>query len=215
MAFIRALAQISRDTTDPADVITNTFHFDSDSGDAADVAPEIHAELTAFYQAVDVYMAADLIDNTMTVDYYDLEDPQPRAPVYTSTIALTPTAGAALPPEVSLCISIQGAGGSGVNMRRRRGRIYLGPLLASVANTSGGRVSPASATRTAIATAANNLRAITGTFGTTWAVFSPTTYAETSSYDTAFEDVVGGWVDSEFDIQRRRGTVAQARTLFP
>lgn len=214
MAYIRALATILRDTTESEDIVTNTFHFDSDTGDVEDVAPEIHTELTAFYQAVDVYMAADLIQNTMTVTYYDLEDPTPRAPRYEATIALTPTAGSALPPEVALCVSMQGATGSGVNMRRRRGRIYLGPLVASAANVSGGRVQPSNTMMTNIAAAAGALKTITGTYGTTWAVFSPTTYSEMSDYDAAFEDVVSGWVDSEFDIQRRRGTVAQSRVTF-
>lgn len=214
MAFIRALVQIPRDTTLPEDVVTNTLYFDSDSGNADDVAPEVHAELTAFYQALDGLFAADLLQNTATVDYYDLSEPEPRVPVYTNTIALTMGVSTALPPELSVCLSFHGATGSGVNMRRRRGRIYLPPMSTGSMTSSGGRVQVTTATITTITGAATNLLNQTTTFGTKWAVFSPTTFADTASLDQAFEDVVGGWVDNEFDIQRRRGTVAQTRTTW-
>lgn len=215
MAFMRALVQIPRLTTLTEDVVTNTLYFDSDTGDVDDIAPEVHAELTSFYQAIDVYLAAEQLSTTATVDYYDMADPEPRVPKYTATIALTLGTGNSFPPEVAICMSFRGAEGSGVNMRRRKGRIYLGPLVAAITSTSGGRVAPSTGVRSAIATAGNNLMNQTTTFGTKWAVFSPTTYAETGSLDDAFEDVVAGWVDSEFDIQRRRGTVAQARTVWP
>jgi hypothetical protein len=214
MAYIRALVQIPRDTTLPEDVVTNTWHFDSDSGSADDVAVEIHAELSAFYTAMDVYMPTDLLVPTATVDYYDLAEAEPRVPVYTNTIALTLGVGTPMPPEVAVCLTYQGASGSGVNMRRRRGRIYLGPLNNGVLNVTGGRTYVSSTFTSALTAAATNLKAQTTTFGTKWAVFSPTTYAETGSLDDAFEDVVDGWVDNEFDIQRRRGTTAQIRSTW-
>lgn len=214
MAFIRALVQIPRETTDTADVITNTLYFDSDSGNADDVAPEVHAELTAFYQAIDSLLAGDLLGNTATVDYYDLTEDEPRVPVYTSTIALTCGTGIPLPPELSVCLSFHASEGSGVNMRRRRGRIYLPPMETSSLSDLNGRVTVANGTVTTVTAAATNLLNQTTTFGTKWAVYSPTTYADTNNLDDAFNDVVGGWVDNEWDIQRRRGTIAQSRTLW-
>lgn len=211
MAYIRALVQIPRDTTLGADVVTNTLYFDSDSGNADDVWPEIHAELDTFYKAFDQFLAGDLIQNTATVDYYDMADSEPRVPVGTGTITLTPGTSTPMPAEVSICLTFQGATGSGVNMRRRRGRIFIGPLVSGLGISTGGRYLVGGTQAGIIATAATNLKNQTTTFGTKWAVFSPTTYAETGSLDAAFEDVSSGWVDDEWDIQRRRGTVAQNR----
>jgi hypothetical protein len=111
-------------------------------------------------------------------------------------------------------LSFQGAQESGANMRRRRGRLYLPPMDTSSLSLVGGRVTVAAPTVTTIVNAADAMLNMSSTLGLQWAVFSPTTLAETGSYDAAFEDVTNGWVDNEWDIQRRRGTVAQSRTLF-
>lgn len=214
MPYLRGQVRLARDTGLEADVITNTWYFDVDNGTAAAAAAEAHTGLEFFYQAVDVYLSADQITNTAEVRWYDLEDSEPRFPIYEDTIALTPTASNPLLPEASICLSFQGAEESGVNMRRRRGRVFLGPLVTTTGGLSGGRLAVSSAVRDAIAAAAAGLKAYTGTLGVSWAVFSPTTFAETSSLDQAMEDVVSGWVDNEYDIQRRRGTIATARSTF-
>lgn len=214
MPFIRAQVRLNRDTGAEQDVITNTWHFDVDNGTAAAAAAEVHTGLEFFYQAVDTYMPTDLITTTANCRYYDMSEDEPRFPVLTDDIALTLSSTSPMPPEVSLCLSFQGATGSGVNMRRRRGRVFVGPLVASTLEVSGGRTRPTSAVRTAIANAAASLKAYTGTLGVSWAVFSPTTYADTGSLDAAFEDVVSGWVDDEYDIQRRRGTIPALRTTW-
>lgn len=216
MPFLRALVQIPRDTQDSADTVTNTWHFDVDNGTAAAAAAEVHSALTTFYQAIDTYMPSALVETPATVDYYDLEESEPRVPVHTATIALTTTASTDyLPPEVCATLSFQGASGSGVNMRRRRGRLYLGPFHGGIFTTTSGRIVFTTAFVDAIVAAAQSVLNYTGTLGVSWAVFSPTTYAETGNLGTAFEDVTDGWVDNEPDIQRRRGGGrALTRTTF-
>lgn len=212
--FIRAQVRFTRDTGVEADVITNTWHFDAGSGTLSAAVADVHTALTSFYNAIDVYMPTNQIGTTAEVRYYDMSDAEPRVPVDTETIALSTTAGESLPAECAIAMSFQGATGSGVNMRRRRGRLYLGPVVLSAATTLSGRVAVASAARSAIATAAQAVKNYAGSTDLAWAIFSPTTLAETSDLDQAFEDVVSGWIDDEFDIQRRRGTIATTRTTW-
>lgn len=205
---------MTSDTGDSADAITNTWHFDSDSSSSSGVVAGINTKLTNFYQAMDAYIPSDLVGNTLTVKYYDLEDPEPRVPIATNTITLTPTSGNALPSECSAVLSFKGATASGVNMRRRRGRLYVGPLLTSVVTQSSGRVFFSSTFVTALTNAAVGVRDLVTTDNASWAVFSPTTLAQSGSLDDAFEDVTSGWVDNAVDIQRRRGTAPTIRTTW-
>lgn len=215
MPFLRALVTIPSLTTVPEDACSNTWHFDVDNGTPAAAADECHNALTTFYQTVDGYLNGGLLGTTATVRYYDLEDAEPRVPVHTETIALTLAAAATMPSEVAAVMSFQGAVESGVNMRRRRGRIYLGPLTSSaLSGPTGGRVSMGSAFRTAVANAATSVLSYVGTLGVSWAVYSPTTRAQGGTLDESFEDVVSGWIDDAIDTQRRRGTTAQTRTTF-
>lgn len=214
MSFLRALVSIPSDTGDPADTVTNTWHFDSDDPYDSTVLAGITTKLTNFYQAIDGFMAGDLLGNTATVKVYDLADDEPRVPKATFTIALTLSTGVALPSEVAAVLSFRGALESGANMKRRRGRVYLGPLTTTQIETVGGRVRWTSGFVTAVTAAAVAMRDLVTTENAKWAVFSPTTYAQTNDLDQAFEDVVAGWMDNAPDTQRRRGTASTIRTTW-
>jgi hypothetical protein len=216
--LIRAQVSIPMATGLPKDTVVNTFHFDDDDDPIAAWSDSIdwaHSMLTTFYQAIDDAVFPNTVGTTATVRYYDMREAEPRVPKDTRTITLTPSSDDPLPHEVAICLSFKAVTSSGENPRRRRGRVYLGPVKKTACNFQG-RVG--SLTYTAIANAA---AAMEGGFShpaspgldMKWAIYSPTTDA-TSSIDDAFHDVADGWVDDAFDIQRRRGVAASTRTTW-
>lgn len=196
--------QIVLGTTDnnPANYITNTWHCaaigDSEAGDFV-------TSVTAAYNEIRNQLSPDVRQTNHEYKLYDLTDPEPRAPVQEGTWSLASApAGTALPPEVSLCLSYQAPKISGVPQARRRGRIYLGPF--NTASSSAGRPSATLITQT-IALGQKVLDDGVASAGDwNWAVYS--------SILGGTADVTNGWVDNEFDTQRRRGRVATTRTVF-
>ena len=196
--------QVTIATTDnvSANYATNTWHC---------LAPDLvelalwHSALLAFYQLIDVDFS-NLVRTTdgCMMKSYDMADPEPRAPVLTFEGDLSP-GGAPLPPEVSLVMSFQAAQSSGVPQARRRNRVYL-PFYNAAANGIDGR--PDSTTITPVITAATNLLAASGPTSSDWQwiVRSPT--------DNTIDIVDNGWVDNEWDTQRRRGRPSTSRSTF-
>lgn len=217
----RAQVTIPMDSALPEDAVVNTWHFDDDDDPLAgpeDTQAWILQALTSFYQSIDSVLFPLQVGAAATVRMYDLRDPQPRQPRATETIALTPTAGDVLLEEAAVCLSYSATVASGENPRRRRGRIFLGPVSMNASIVENGQRRPIAAARTAIATAAAALRNGIEHPGSPglhlkWAVYSPTTDL-VSTIDDAFHDVATGWIDNAFDIQRRRGVSPTARTTF-
>ena len=135
---------------------------------------------------------------------YDLDDPEPRAPVREGSRNLSPDNTGSLPPEVALVLSFQAPKVSGVNQASRRNRIYL-PFLKSSTNGTDGR--PTAGVVSGLVSAATTLLAASGTTWD-WVVVSPTL----GSVGT--EPVTDGWVDNEWDTQRRRGRPATSRSVW-
>lgn len=114
-----------------------------------------------------------------------------------------------LPLEVAVCVSFTGETSSqpGVPVASRRGRVYIGPLQSNAIDTSvDGFPNPSSGIMTALAGAASRLAALGGPGDGWWSVFSRTRWAWTP--------VESGWIDNEFDTQRRRDLDATTRTLW-
>lgn len=145
MAGPRARVQVilDRDGGLPEDVATNTLHYEGDldvvgleyRGKWDLDAPGLVTRVETFYQAVGPYLASTLA-GTGTVKVYDMQDPKPRFPRIVDTFAFTP-GEQSLPSEVALCISFKGAEVSGQANSRKRGRVYLGPLNAQIAQVQG------------------------------------------------------------------------------
>jgi hypothetical protein len=186
-----------------ANYATNTYHFKADDLTALSLA---HAALTTFYQAIDTNFS-DMVNagaGGLEITSWDFGDSPPRAPVLTTTATLAGMSINGLPPEVALCMSFQGARLSGVPQARRRGRVYI-PFLTETANDGTGR--PSSALITSIANAGQALlTASDGAATWEWEIYS--------SVAPGFTTVTDGWVDNEWDTQRRRGRVATSRTTF-
>lgn len=185
-----------------ANYATNTWHFDADDLTALALC---HAALATFYQALDAYMS-NLVKTTdgLEVTSYAMADTKPRAPVLTSLTTLAPAGSAPLPTEVALCLSFQGVRSSGAIQSRRRGRVYL-PFFDETSNFTDGR--PASAFVTAVAGMGQTLLNASDSAGTwTWETYS--------TVEPGWVPVDNGWVDNEWDTQRRRGRPYTSRVTF-
>lgn len=186
-----------------ANYATNTWHVQADDLTAVGNA---FTALTTFYNSMRPQMSALCRQNGWSLKAYDLADPTPRAPVLELVFSLASApAGGGLPPEVALCMSFQGVRQSGIPQSRRRGRIYF-PFIISTNNGSDGR--PIGTLVTALVAAGDALLAASLASATwEWCVLS--TVAGVSMVP-----ITNGWVDNEWDTQRRRGRLATSRTTF-
>lgn len=217
----RAQVTIPMDSALPEDSIVNVWHFDDDDDPVAapdDTRDWVMQALTGFYNSIDGVVYPNQITSTAQVKLYDLRDPEPRIPIFTEPLTITPNAADMLPAEVALCLSFAAAPESGTIAARRRGRIFLGPLHTGAVEYVAGQARPTSLVMNSIKDAAAVLVDGISHPGSPglhlkWAIYSPTTDL-TSSIDDAFNDVVSGWVDNAFDTQRRRGAVATSRVTF-
>jgi hypothetical protein len=113
-----------------------------------------------------------------------------------------------MPAETALCLSFGGQGA--LPEARRKGRIYIGPLSGVAIGSEGeGRYSrPHPVLIQTVRLAAQELlNAEPGPDSLSWVVYSRAAGATT--------DVQGGWIDNEWDTQRRRGRDATVRTPWP
>lgn len=202
MPFYITQVRLKTDDGVAANYVTNTY-----SMFAADLVglALAHSAIWARYNNIRTYMSAQLAQNNHEITSYLRADPTPRAPVlvtqhnYTSDPAGTP-----MPPEVSICLSFQSDRESGVSQARRRGRVYLGPFNSTILGTDG-RTN--GTFRTAVVDFGQALLDASDA-ATDWAWFI------WSTVDQDHSPVTNGWVDNEFDTQRRRGREYTLRTTF-
>lgn len=235
--FLRAIVRIPHLSGLPKDDIINTWAFQStvdpfDSTARAAATIAISSDLNTFYNAIKANLSAQYQWNVGTISYLDLSEPKPRLPYEVDPLVVTGLTGALsdMPPEVSVCLSFKGSTVSGQNARRRRGRVYLGPLQIT-SSTDVAAVPPAVVT--SIVNAAVALRSSSGP---DWCVYSryehygvpvgrnigetvpgtdPPEFVFEEDYDRlldAFTPVTTVWVDNAWDTQRRRGIAATSRT---
>lgn len=222
MSVLAAQVTIPYESAIPADVTTNTWHFQASEPDPT--AAELQAlagRLEEFYGAaaapsvvsVASFLSSELVLANARLKVYDLGTPQPRAPIYDEAFYVaTGPSSSALPTEVAVCLSFQGLRVSGLPQARRRGRVYIGPLGNTV-QASGTVARPSGPFRDAMANAAQRLQGYNETpilpsdANLKWVVWSPTALSAV--------DVTDGWVDDAFDIQRRRGEAPTVRRLWP
>lgn len=193
---------------DPGQNTSNTFYFLGAVGSSQeDDIDEILGRLQAFYQAIDsVVYSNTYMSNNSSVIQYDLSDPEPRTPIAgPDNIALTIGGASSMPADVSICLSYHAAYPSGANRARRRGRVYLGPILAStisIVTGQGARVTTAAIT--AILDAVENGLLLEIATPITWAVYSET--------DKVARPIVEYSIDNGLDTRRSRDNRATTRT---
>jgi hypothetical protein len=135
---------------------------------------------------------------------YKLGDLPPRQP-FTTVHNLGAVAQATgLPSEVSICASFF----AGINLPRRRGRVYVGPMTTGIMESNGvdGISRPKPLIQTAITTSMKRLQSDAIAVNLRWCVLSQA--------DANLKDITAGWCDNAFDTQRRRGEDASSRLLW-
>jgi len=230
--FMRVQASIGYDSLENRDVSVNVFHCRSSDVINAAVLTDVFNAFNAFYTTWDDNLSS-VVGTSARIKIYNMDDPPPRFPIMDQTFTLTPAAGAAtMPNEVASCLSFEGLVASGVNRRRNRGRVYLGPLAAAAGTQTGADLRPNVTFRNAVTGAANtHLMPIPGTTSAQtieWCVFSrsnalglaigeppPLTepnYNE-SQLAIGYRTVIRAWIDDAFDTQRRRGLRPTLKTV--
>lgn len=204
MAIARLLLTFPSVGADTEDAVTNTWYFDVDDATVLGVT-NAQAAVDTFYTSIKSYLSPlqDWLGGR--AKWYDMSDPEPRAPFAEGTFIVSgsPAAGTSL-PEASICMSYQGSKISGASQARRRGRLYLGPLGNNAISTTSGKV--ASGAVTAVQSAAQTLLDASGLGDWTWVLYSRTNGASVL--------IDNGWIDNAPDIQRRRGVDYDSRVTF-
>lgn len=195
----------------PEDRIVNVFHFVGGGTYAADAATAT-TRVIGFYNglgsgqtnAVGGYLSS-WVNRTAEVRTYDLTTAKPRVPTITS-FELTPyLSDNGLPEEVALVATFYGAPPV---TRRRRGRLYLGPLNSNTSVIDFGHQANPSKPNTQIILDLNTACSTLATpSGVNWSIRS-------SLPSENFVTIVGGYCDNAFDTQRRRGPDATDRTTW-
>ena len=188
-----------------ADSIVNTFAVKALDGSASFSA--LAGAFTTFYTSLAPELGTVLAGSANAHHFrlYHLSEPEPRPPVYTSRFTRAGT-GTPLPSEVSICSSIAASAPAGQRPARRRGRVFLGPLNINTGEVVGGYLRPKAATMNNIANATETLNAFLQ--GINWRL------CVWSRADNTLFPVVRGWVNNEYDTQRRRGPEATARQIW-
>lgn len=114
-----------------------------------------------------------------------------------------------LPNEVAVCTSFASGAPAGVNAARRKGRVYIGPLTKTVVTNDPITFQPR-LTDAFVASLVNSTERLHEEL-----IAAGAQLCVWSRADAAMYPVVRGWVDLEFDTQRRRGEVATARVNWP
>ena len=209
MPICRATIGLEAASALPADISTNTFHFDVTAigtltlDNVVDLLEDLYFNETSADPLAD-WISVDNAGTNYGIKIYNLEDPEPRSPIRETFGTWTPSGGAGLPAEVALVSSFQAAPESGENQARRRGRVYV-PWIIAGAN-EGGR--PSTDLVNSVAGAFEEFwNAAEASVNVEWVVWSPTS-------NDAYA-VAQGWVDNAWDTQRRRGVAPSARTTWP
>lgn len=214
MPHIRSMVEFNRVSQLAEDKIVNTFHFRVPV--ASDAALDIiETRINNFYElvppgaTVDVRndMGGALLHTTgHTIKHYNMDLLPPRPPLRVDPLDYVPNAASSLPAEVALCLSFRAALVAGLNPKRRRGRIYVGPYAIGSAATTGPDSRPASGVTDRLARAGKALMDASSSTTAEWMV-----YSEVSNSLALVEHV---WVDNAWDTQRRRGAAPSARSSF-
>lgn len=219
MGHMLQVVRLGYPTGLPEDIAEWTFSYETtgapDSSDASAAHTFLQAALDAVGTAghsLGAYIS-EYVDRARTdALYFDVD-------TATGTMsALLPTGvpldldeaivGVPLPLEVALCLTFQNVIDE-VPVRNRRGRVYVGPLQNAITEDAGHLPHPNPALIEAVAGFGESL--LTQCIASAdphidWSVWSRTGHA--------LHNIGGGWVDNEWDTQRRRGARATDRQYW-
>lgn len=195
----------------PEDRAVNVFHFsgtgtyEADSTAAAAKVLDFYVGASGLQSTAISSFLSPWIQRTAELRTYDLSQPKPRVPTIYPIELSAVLSNNGLPEEVALVTTFYG---SPPVTRRRRGRLYIGPLNSSTVTITG-------ATSTTPTTPGsgfiNDLLEATKRLATP---SNPQFCIRSSLPAENFVPVAGGYVDNAFDTQRRRGPDPTARSTW-
>jgi hypothetical protein len=197
---IRVLAQSYASSTSEDVISSNSWIFGTTDHLAVAETDLIAAVdlVEAFYNSVGALLGKQ--KSQIRFKAYDLGESPPRTPFDGGALTVA-TGSASLPSEVAICISYW----NGLVPRpRKRGRLYLGPLVQSVIDNTATVPRVTTTARSTIAGAGSDL--IADNTVVTWGILSEA--------DAVIRTIEHGYVDDAFDIQRRRGEDPSTRLEF-
>lgn len=214
MPVLQIQARLPYMTGLPRDLTVNTFNFvAAGGGPTPGLLADLDNLVKAFYNDAPgadhpiAYYLSGVINRAACKNAFynvNLVSGEIGDPILETTWSLAGVAAGAtpMPLEVALCASYKASDGS-IPLARRRGRLYLGPLNTTVLNVTGDYPAPSSPFMNQIVWASKQLATASAALGAPWAVWSR---AQAGAYG-----IDAGWVDNEFDTQRRRGVEATSR----
>lgn len=191
---------------------TNTFYFRGDDPLTTEVEDvgELLARLAAFWNEIRLLLPQAIFGTSQspTVLVYRMSDATPRLPIYEDQPDnYTLGAGTAYPSDIAICLSYRGEYSSGQPRARKRGRLFIGPVIAStgaVATNEGIRVTTAA--RTDLLDGAEKLAL---------EVLTSLKWVQWSETDQTWNTIVEASVDNQFDTRRSRDRLTSTRELRP
>lgn len=206
MPLVKLLYRIPSAAQNPEDDVVNTWGFTLNNANTSGTINARNA-LLQFYESIFPYLTVHLDWDQPELKWYDMSQAPPRAP-FEINYPLLPSQPTSVrsAAEIACCLSFQGEQISGIPQRRRRGRVYLGPMDAGSIQTTDGLFQVG--VITGIAAAAQTFwQAHDAASDWSWMILS-----ETPTLNGVYVD--NGWIDNGIDIQRRRGTDATERRTF-
>jgi len=211
MATIRTMFVGHGPSNLPADRIVNVFHFNGPGSYAEELA-SAEGSVVDFYNASNTTRSigqwlSPWVQRAAELRSYDMSTTIPRVPTILPITLGSSGGQSGYAEEVALCLTLHGVVPPALTARRR-GRLYLGPLIAP-AVLSGSDTAPTRPAALFIADvvqAAVRMNSILPT-GMHWVIRSVTPSVN-------YVQIAGGYVDNAFDTQRRRGPDPTDRTLW-
>lgn len=216
-SIIRVEVTLPYTTNLPRDIAMNVFHFtvpdEYGEGDFIAIAEALEEFYNDNVDGSNTNIARLISpvvsrgENACSMVFSDVQM-DPSLPLFQADWTLgAPIATSSLPLEVALCLSIRATPAIPVPIRRRTGRIYLGPLVTTISQTPANEMpNVSSALRGQLALACQRLIDPETLDAQAWSIYS--------RVDDAAYEVSGGWIDNEFDTQRRRAQDPTARTVW-
>jgi len=218
-AIIRAEVTFPYTSGIPRDISMNVLHFLLPDDPISDDFVAISDAIIGFYnepQLGSTFAIGELFsavisrgEDDCSIVFSNVDD-DPELPLLTSNFTLVGVLSdveSSLPLEVAICASIRATPAFPVPVRRRTGRIYLGPLMnETLTLTPGGFPEVGAETRANICNAVQWLASDDTLDVQRLAVYS--------RVDGQAYEVSQGWVDNEPDTQRRRQMDPTVRTTW-
>ena len=210
-----------------ADRFINTFHVSTTGAVDAALLAFITAKVKDFYFApaggaaasIDTWLTAVVNGPGSTVKIYDMAGPPPHPPLSTDVYQKSvQTGGSSLPEEVACCVTLQASPVPGIPAARLRGRLYIGPFLATAgAGAAGAASRPVLGLRNSLINAVATLQASLKAHTPSCAlqVYSPTiAKSGGAGAANAWHAVTSASCDDAWDIQRRRGVAPTGKVTI-